>query len=140
MTKIAVWETSGSIWGASGSIWEASGGIREASGGIWEASGSHLAVIWEASGEHLGDLDCQGAPKVVRAMPAHKSGATLERNAKVPLKCQFYCVFLKVRFILYGNYHRKFSPAARPGCQTIHGPFINTVRTPTSQALFGELS
>ena len=73
--------------GTSGSIWEASGGIWEAFGGIWEASGSHLAVIWEASGEHLGDLDCQGAPKVVRAMPAHKSGATLERNAKVPLKC-----------------------------------------------------
>ena len=29
-------------------------------------------------------------------MSAHKSGATLERNAKVPLKCKFYDVFLKV--------------------------------------------
>ena len=50
-----------------GNIWETSGGIWGASGGIWEASGG----IWEASGS-LG------------AMPAHKSGATLEQNAKVP--------------------------------------------------------
>ena len=63
MTKIVVWETSGKHLEAFGVRLEASGRHLEASGGIWEASGS------------LG------------AMPAHKSAAILEQNAKVPLEC-----------------------------------------------------
>ena len=43
-------------------------------------------------------------------MPAHKSGATLERNAKVPLKCQFYDVFLRVGVTEYRNLQCSSTP------------------------------
>ena len=43
---------------------------------------------WEARGRSGG-------------MSAHKSGATLEQNAKVPLTCQFYDVFLRVGITKY---------------------------------------
>ena len=36
------------------------------------------------------------------------------------------------------NYYTTCSLAPRQGHERLQGPFINTVRTPTSQALFGE--
>ena len=45
-------------------------------------------------------------------MPAHKSGVTLERNAKVPLKCQFYDVFLRVGVTEYRNLQCSSTPGS----------------------------
>ena len=44
-----------------------------------------------------------GAPRRPWGMSAHRSGATLERNAKVPLKFQFDGVYLRVGITKYGK-------------------------------------
>ena len=62
----------------------------------------------------------------------NRSGGTLAQNAKVPFKCQFYYVFLRVTSPLTVIYSNLAFPAACPGSDTLQGPFSNTVRTPTS--------
>ena len=85
-----IWEPSGShlgvIWGSSG---------RQL-GVIWEPFGSHLGAIWDPFGRHLGGW------RLKRHLEArsHIMCLTLEQNAKVPFKCQFYEVFLRVPSIM----------------------------------------
>ena len=60
-------------------------------------------------------------------VPAHKSGATLERNAKVPLKCQFYDVFLRVGITKYCKLQGIFPPRQR---ERVVEPFKGPLSTP----------
>jgi hypothetical protein len=57
----------------------------------------------------------------------------LEQNAKVPLTCQFYDVFLRVRSPSSVNYNRKSFPTTTADQQTFRRPFTNTARTPTEK-------
>ena len=74
---------------------------------IWELSGSHLGVIWETVGSHLGAIwdpfgRHLGGWRLKRHLEArsHIMCLTLEQNAKVPFKFQFYEVFLRVPSIM----------------------------------------
>ena len=66
-------------------------------------SGEHLGGVLEG---HLGDPGSPGAPKAIEAVRAQITFATLERNAHLKKKHQFYGVFLRVRApgdVIYSN-------------------------------------
>ena len=72
-------------------------------GGIWEASGRHLGGIWEASGSLLVSIWRQlGGWRLKRHLEGRSQimCLTLQRNAKVPLKCQFHEGLLRVPSIM----------------------------------------
>ena len=77
ISEHGIWISEHGIWISEHGIWISEHGILISEHGIWSSEHG----IW--SSEHW-------------IMSAHKSGATLERNAKVPIKCWFYYVFLKV--------------------------------------------
>ena len=70
-------------------------------------------------------------------MSAHESGGTLERNAKVPLKCKFYDVFLKVRAPGTAIYDNLAKALGLSGASDNHRPSIKTARTPTAESCLG---
>ena len=76
---------------------------------IWELFGSYLAAIWELSESQQGYLGSQGAL-------SHLGSYFVEnwrKNAKVPLKCQFYDVFLRVGVTKHRKLHSKMLRGSR---------------------------
>ena len=73
---------------------------------IWESSGRHLVAIWR----HLGGW------RLKRHLEArsHIMCLTLEQNAKVPLKLQFYNVFLRVPSIMTAYLQQDLLPGSVP--------------------------
>ena len=90
---------------------------------------NHLTSIWEASGRHLGDI-CEASGRLgwpgwevsevgaaglgwpgwlagLRQVRFNFDCENLGFLTKVPLKCKFYCLFLRVRFILIGKLQGK---------------------------------
>ena len=108
----------------SGALWEALGGSLGGSGKLWEALGSSGGALG-GSGGYAINFHCEN----------------LMFFAKVPLKLQFYGVFLTLRFILTDKTHgfqlAGSSPAAPRFRHRLQGPFINTVRTPTVGTVWG---
>ena len=71
-------------------------------------------------------------------MGAHRSGATLEQNAKVPLKCKFYYVFLRVTFTVDRYLQQLMLPGSATGSRSESRALLPTPPGPLQLALFGE--
>ena len=133
LPKNVVWESSGSHLGVIyyhhlGVIWELSGGHL---GDSWESFGSHLGSIWR----HLGGW------RLKRHLEArsHIMFLTLEQNAKVPFKLQFYDVFLRVPSIMAAYLLQDLLPGSVTDPADLARPLYQDRKNPYSWRLFGEL-
>ena len=97
--------------------------------GTLNASNGRPRVVPWPRGSRWGSRKCLEA----------KSELPLSQNAKVPLKCWFYCVFWKVRLIFIGIYKQNWWGTEATQRQTFQGPFTNTVRTPTAKDCLGNI-
>ena len=87
------------------------------SGSHLGSSGRHLGVIWDPFGIHLGSIWRHlGGWRLKRHLEArsHMMCLTLEQNATVPLKLQFYEVFLRVPPIMTAYLQQHLLPGSVP--------------------------
>ena len=87
-----------------------------------------MECIWSGTDGIWKHLEASGG---ICMVSAHKSSATLERNAKVSFKCWFYYGFWRWHQRWWKIYSNFCSPPARTVWWTRQGPFIKTVRTPS---------
>ena len=102
-------------------------------GVIWGSSGKHLGAIWDPFGSHLGSIWRHlGGWRLKRHLEArsHIMCLTLEQNAKVPLKCWFYIVFLRVPSIMAAYLQLDLSPAAADGAAKESRPLYQDRKNP----------